>query len=89
MKSFSQLAEEREKWEDERQEKDKALLDVRHLLEEQRREQEEEVKALVERQALAVEEATERLRKSHQEEVKDLMEKHQQQVGFKKEQYSV
>lgn len=76
------MAEEKEKWEEERQEKDKELIDVRQHLEEQRREREEEVKALLEKQIVAVEEATERLKTSHQQEMEDLMEKHQQEVGF-------
>lgn len=75
------MAEEKEKWEEERQEKEK-LLGVTHLLEEQMKEKEEEVKALLEKQVLAVEEATEKLKASHQQEMKDLMQKHQQEVGF-------
>ena len=50
------MAEEKEKWEEERQEKEKELLDVRHLVEEQRREKEGELKALLEKQDLAMEE---------------------------------
>ena len=75
------LAEEKEKWEDERQEKEKLLYST-HLLEEQMKEKEEEVKALLEKQVLAVEETAEKLKTSHQLEKKDLMEKHQQEVGF-------
>lgn len=65
-------------------EKEKELRDVRHHLEEQRREREEEVKvkALLEKQVVAVEEATEKLKTSHQQEINDLMEKHQQEVGL-------
>lgn len=74
----------KEKWEEERQEKDKALLDVRHRLEEQRWEREEEVKVFLEKQVMAVEEATKRLESFHQEEIKDLMEKHQQEVRLSK-----
>lgn len=73
-----QFAKEREKWEEERQEKEKGLLDVTHVLKEQMKEKEE---ALKEKQALAVKEATEKLKASHQREMKDLMEKHQE-VGF-------
>lgn len=79
-----QLAEEKEKWEEERREKEKELLDVRHLMEEQRRESKNEVKALLEKQVQAVEEATEKLKKSHQLEINDLMGKHQQEVGLRK-----
>ncbi|XP_029316030.1 LOW QUALITY PROTEIN: pericentrin [Cottoperca gobio] len=75
------FAEEKEKWEEEKQEKEKGFLDVRHHLEEQRREKEEEVKALLEKQLMAVEEATERLKTSHQQEMKDLMEKRQQEIS--------
>ncbi|KAM6912231.1 pericentrin [Xenentodon cancila] len=64
-----ELAEGREKWEEERQEKER-LLDATHLLEEQ-------VKALLEEQVLAVEEAAENLRK----EKNDLMEKHQLEMS--------
>lgn len=77
-----QLTEEKEKWEEERQEKEKELLHVRHLMEEQRREGEEAVKALLEKQALALEEVGERLKISHQKELKDLTEKYKQEVGF-------
>lgn len=72
----------KEKWEEEKLEKDKEIFDVRHLLEEQMKEKVDEVKALLEKQAQAVEEATEKLKASHQQEIKDLMEKHQQEVGF-------
>lgn len=75
------MTEEREKWEKERQEKVKEVLDVRYHLEEQMREK-EEVKALLEKQVMAVGEVTERLETSYQQERKDLMEKHQQKVGF-------
>lgn len=71
-----------EKWEEERQEKEKELHDVRHRLEEQRREGEEEVKALLEKQAAAVDQVTQRLESSHKQERKDLMEKHRQEVEF-------
>lgn len=74
----------KEKWEEERQEKDKALLDMRHRLEEQKREREEEVKVFLEKQVMAVEEATKRLESCHQEEIKDLMEKQQQEVRLSK-----
>lgn len=74
------MDEEREKWEEERQEKVKELDDVRHILTGQRREREEEVKALLEKQVLAVEEATGILRISHQQEIKDLKDKQQQEV---------
>ncbi|XP_072221841.1 pericentrin isoform X1 [Leuresthes tenuis] len=76
----AELAEEKEKWEDERQEKEK-LLNTTHLLEEQMKEKEEEVKALLEKQVLAVEEAAEKLKTCHQLEKKDLMEKHQQEIS--------
>lgn len=78
--SFFQLAEEREKWEDEKQEKDKDFLQIKRLLEEQRRERKEEVMALLEKQRVLVEEATERLRACHRQEMKELEEKHQTEV---------
>ncbi|XP_061599182.1 pericentrin isoform X2 [Cololabis saira] len=68
-----ELAEEKEKWEEERQEKEK-LLDVTRGLEEQ-------VKALLEKQVLAVDEATEKLKSSHQLEINDMMEKHELEVS--------
>lgn len=77
-----QLTEEREKWEEERQEKDKELVNVRHHLEEQRGKWEEEVKALLEKQAVAVEEETKRLETSCKQEMNNLKEKHQQEVGL-------
>lgn len=77
-----QLTEEREKWEDERQEKDKELVNVRHHLEEQRGKWEEEVKVLLEKQAVAVEEETKRLETSYKQEMNNLKEKHQQEVGL-------
>lgn len=70
----------REKWEEERQEKDDELQGVRRLLEEQRRDQELAMKALVEKQALALEKATECMRRSHHEEVEELDKKHQAEV---------
>ncbi|KAM9842917.1 pericentrin [Aulostomus maculatus] len=76
-----ELAEEREKWEDERQEKVKELLDMKHILDGQKRDWEEEVKALLERQVLVVEEATEMLRTSHQQEIKDLLDKHHHEIS--------
>lgn len=66
----------REKWEEERQEKNKELFDVIHHL----KEKEEEVKGLLEKQVQAVEEATEKLKASHQQEITNLMEKHQREV---------
>jgi len=81
-KCVLQLVEEKEKWEEEIQEKDKDLLDVRQHLEEQRRERQEEVEALLEKQLVAVEEATERLKTSHRQEMEDMKEKQQQEVGF-------
>uniref|UniRef100_A0A3B5B329 Pericentrin-like n=1 Tax=Stegastes partitus TaxID=144197 RepID=A0A3B5B329_9TELE len=71
------LAEEKEKWEEERQEKEKEFLDVAHLL----KKKEDEVKALTEKQVLALKEATEKLKASHQHEIKDLLEKHQQEIS--------
>uniref|UniRef100_UPI0037E7F2AE pericentrin isoform X2 n=1 Tax=Semicossyphus pulcher TaxID=241346 RepID=UPI0037E7F2AE len=76
-----EFTEEKEKWEYERQEKEKDLLDVRRHLEEQRKGREEEVKALLEKQIMVVEEVTERLKTSHQQEIKHLMEKHQQEIS--------
>lgn len=76
------MTEEREKWEEERQEKAKELLDVRYHLKEQIKQTEEEVKALLEKQVTAVAEVTERLETSYQQERKDLMEKQQQEVGL-------
>lgn len=75
------MAEEKEKWEDERQEKEK-LIDAARLLEEKMKEKEEEVKAVVEKQARAVEEASGKLRASHKQEIRILLENHQQEVGF-------
>lgn len=68
----------KEKWEEERLEKDKEIFDVRHLLDEQMKEKVDKVKALLEKQA----QAAEKLKVSHQQEIKDLMEKHQQEVRF-------
>lgn len=76
------MTHEREKWEEERQEKDKELLEVRRHLEEQRSKWEEEVEALLEKQATAVEEVTNRLQMSHKEEMSRLHERHQQEVFF-------
>lgn len=73
--------QEREKWEEERQEKDKELLEVRRHLEEQSSKWEEEVKALLEKQAASVEEVTNRLQTSHKEETSSLQERHRQEVG--------
>lgn len=75
------MTQEREKWEEERQEKDKELLEVRRHLDEQRSKWEEEVKALLERQATSVEEVTGRLQRSHKEEISRLQERHHQEVG--------
>ncbi|XP_023807688.1 A-kinase anchor protein 9-like isoform X2 [Oryzias latipes] len=75
----AELADEREKWETEKQEKEK-LLDVTGLLREQLKEKENEVKALLEKQVLAVQEATEKLNSSHQQQIKLLTEKHQQEI---------
>ena len=77
------MAEEKEKWEDELQEKEEELRGARRLLEEQRGQWESEVKALVEKHASALEETTERLRKSHCEEVAELSKKQQAEVLFK------
>jgi len=77
------LATVREKWEEERQEKDEELRGARRLVEEQRRDRESEVKALTERQALALDETTERLRRSHHEEVEERSKEHQAEVGLK------
>ncbi|KAM4540827.1 pericentrin [Fundulus diaphanus] len=76
----AELAEEKEKWEEERQEKEK-LIDATRLLEEKMKEKEEEVKALVEKQVLAVAEASGRLKASHEQEIRVLMEKHRQEVS--------
>lgn len=75
-----QLAEEREKWEVERQEKEKELVDLRHHLEEQLKEKDEEMKALQKRVA-SMKEDMDRLQISHHQEIKDLTMKHQQQVA--------
>lgn len=75
------MAEEKEKWEEERQEKEK-LIDSKRLLVEKVKEKEEEVKVLLEKQILAVEEATARLKASHEQEVRNLIEKHQQEVRY-------
>lgn len=77
-----QVAQEREKWEEERQEKDKELFQVRHHLEEQRGKWEEEVKTLLEKQATSVEEVTNRLQMAHKEEVRRMQERHHQEVGI-------
>ncbi|XP_047200841.1 pericentrin isoform X3 [Girardinichthys multiradiatus] len=76
----AELAEEKEKWEEERQEKEK-LIDATRLLEEKMKGKEEEVKTLLEKQAMAVEEASGRLEASHEQEIKDLMAKHQQEIS--------
>lgn len=76
-----QVTQEREKWEEERQEKDKELFEVRSHLEEQRNKWEKEVKALLEKQAVAVEEVTNRLQMSHKEEISRLQERQRQEVG--------
>lgn len=81
--SPKKLADEREKWEMEKQEKEQ-LLDETSLLREQVKEKENEVKALLEKQVLAVQEATQKLSSSHQEQIKDLTEKHQQEAKLKK-----
>ena len=78
--STPQVAEEREKWEEERQEKEQELRAARRLLEEQREEREVEVRALLDRQRLALEEAAAALRRSHQEEVRALREEHRKEV---------
>lgn len=75
-----QLAEEREKWEVERQEKEKELVDLRHHLEEQLKEKDEEMKALQKR-VTSMKEDMDRLQISHHQEIKDLTVKHQQQVA--------
>lgn len=75
-----QLAEEREKWEVERQEKEKELVDLRHHLEEQLKEKDEEMKALQKR-VTSMKEDMDRLQISHHQEIKDLTMKHQQQVA--------
>lgn len=67
---------------EEKQEKEKELLDVRRLMEEQRKESKNEVTALLAKQVQAFEEATKKLKSSHQHETEDLMEKHQQEVEF-------
>ncbi|XP_041827485.1 pericentrin isoform X2 [Melanotaenia boesemani] len=76
----AELAEEREKWEEEKQEKEK-LLNMNRLLEEQMREKKEEVKALLNKQNLVVKEATEKLEASHQQVITDLKEKHSQEIS--------
>lgn len=82
------MADEREKWETEKQEKEK-LLDVTGLLREQLKEKENEVKALLEKQVLAVQEATEKLNSSHQQQIKLLTEKHQQEANKKNNVYFI
>lgn len=77
----SQVTLEREKWEEESQEKDKELFEVRRQLEEQRSKWEEEVKALLEKEATSAEELTNRLQMSHKEEISRLQEAHHQEVG--------
>lgn len=76
------MATVREKWEEERQEKDEELRSVRRLLEEQKRDQESELKALRERQAVTLDETADRLQRSHHKDVEELSEKHQAEVGF-------
>lgn len=63
------MTQEREKWEEERQEKDNELFEVRRHLEEQRSKWAEEVKALLEKQATSAEEVTSRLQERHHQEV--------------------
>lgn len=74
-----QLTEEREKWEVERLEKEKELVDLRHHLEGQLKEKDEEMKALQKRLS-SMKEHMDRLDISHDQEIKDLTIKHQQQV---------
>lgn len=74
-----QLTQEREKWEVERQEKEKELVDLRHHLEEQLKERDEEMKALHKR-VTSMKEDMDRIDISHHQEIKDLTNKHQQQV---------
>lgn len=74
-----QLTEEREKWEVERLEKEKELVDLRHHLEGQLKEKDEEMKALQKRLS-SMKEHMDRLGISHDQEIKDLTIKHQQQV---------
>lgn len=75
-----QLTEEREKWEVERQEKEKELVDLRHHLEEQLKEKDEEMKALQKR-VTSTKEDKDRLEISHHQDIKDLTVKHQHQVA--------
>lgn len=75
-----QLTEEREKWEMERQEKEKELVDLRHHLEEQLKEKDEDMKAL-EKRVTSMKGDMDRLEISHPQEIKDLTVKHQQQVA--------
>lgn len=77
---FLQATQEREKWEEERQEKDKELHGVRRHLEEQRSKWEEEARALLEKQAASAE-VTNGLQTSHKEEISRLQERHRQEVG--------
>lgn len=75
-----QLTEEREKWELERQEKEKELVDLRHHFEEQLKEKDDEMKAL-EKRVISMKGDLDRLEISHHQEIKDLTVKHQQQVA--------
>lgn len=75
------MSDEREKWEVERQEKEKELAYVKLQQEEQLKEKEEEMKTLLEKQVSSVKEDMDRLELSLQLEMKDLTMKHQQEVG--------
>lgn len=77
------MTEEREKWEVERQEKEKEVVDLRHHLEEQLKEKDEEMKALQKR-VTSMKENMDRLEISHHQNIKDLTVKHHQQVAVER-----
>lgn len=70
-----QLIEEREKWEVERQEKEKELVVLRYQL----KEKDEDIKVL-QKNVTSIKEDMDRLEISHHQAIKDLTAKHQQQV---------
>lgn len=75
------MSDEREKWEVERQEKEKELVHMKLHQEEQLKEKEEEMKTLLEKRVSSVKEDMDRLELSLQLEINDLTMKHQQEVG--------
>lgn len=75
------MSDEREKWEVEKQEKEKELAYMKLHQEGQLKEKEEEMKTLLEKRVSSVKEDMDRLELALQLEIKDLTMKHQQEVG--------